>query len=86
MDDMILMMSAAMSAESLVEMLEKDIEKYKLSSSEDKQKNFDSLQITCLLIVTKRVVPTLKDVTKVSEQMKQHRSMLDFLNGGNNKN
>lgn len=86
MDDMILMMSAAMSAESLVEMLEKDIEKYKLSSSEDKQKNFDSLQITCLLIVTKKVVPTLKDVTKVSEQMKQHRSMLDFLNGGNNKN
>lgn len=86
MDDMILMMSAVMPDEDLVKMLEKDIEKYKLSSLEDKQKNFDSLQITCLLIVTKRVVPTLKDVTKVSEQMKQHRSMLDFLNGDNNKN
>lgn len=67
----------------LIESLKKDIEKYeKAFTGVEKAEFLDELQIKCLIVATKRMVPNLESVEEVSDRFDSLEKLFELLDGG----
>mgnify|MGYP003606608423 CR=1 FL=1 len=78
-EELLLMLAAAATPDDLVEMLEKDIKRYQSSSGKQQKEAFDRLQLTCVIVMSKRLVPNMESVRSVIKEMEKTKSMIDLL-------
>ena len=79
-----LMVAAATPASTLIKALKESIKTYEDASSETERATaLDKLQITCLLMATKRLVPTMDSFENISQKMESLEKISKLIQGNN---
>lgn len=81
-----LLLAAASSKDDLIDMLKKEIQEYDTATGKAKDEAWDKLQLTCVVVMSKRIVPSIDDVARVSKEMKAKKAMMDVLDSNNQNN
>lgn len=79
-----LMVAAATPVSTLIEALKEGIKTYEDASSKTERATaLDKLQVTCLLMAAKRVVPTMDSVENISQKVESLEKISKLIQGGN---